>query len=60
MTYQIVYASVASTPMQSDELEDLLESAQSPTRAKASRVPSCMQTVTSCRFWRGEQGGSSR
>jgi Sensors of blue-light using FAD len=28
MTYQIVYASVASTPMQSDELEDLLESAQ--------------------------------
>jgi hypothetical protein len=28
MTYQILYASVSTTPMQADELEDLLEHAQ--------------------------------
>ena len=34
MTYQIIYSSVSSTPMQVDELEDILEQAQSRNDSK--------------------------
>jgi hypothetical protein len=35
MTFQIIYSSVSSTPMQLDELEDLLEQAQANNGAEA-------------------------
>jgi hypothetical protein len=35
MTYQIIYSSVSSTPMQLDELEDLLEQAQAHNASDA-------------------------
>lgn len=35
MTYQIIYSSVSSTPMQLDELEDILEQAQANNGADA-------------------------